>query len=208
MSERNKSTDRPKLVLASASPRRLELLAQIGITPDLVCPADIDEQPHAEELPRVYAQRLAMEKALAVAKIHPHDFVLAADTVVACGRRILPKAESVEVARECLTLLSGRAHRVYTGLSLICGSTSAPQQVTKSVMTRVQFSRLNAQALDAYLSAGEWDGKAGGYAIQGGAAVFIKAVNGSYSNVVGLPLHETANLLQGMGFPLYPVPPG
>lgn len=208
MSERNTSKHQPKLVLASASARRLALLAQIGISPDIVCPADIDEQPHAEELPRVYAERLAAEKALAVAKAHPNDFVLAADTVVACGRRILPKATSVDVARDCLTLLSGRAHRVYTGLSVICGGVGSSRQVTRSVMTRVQVARLSAQALEAYLEGGEWEGKAGGYAIQGAAAVFIRSINGSYSNVVGLPLHETANLLQGMGFPLYQVPPG
>ncbi len=214
MSERKPPKDRPKLVLASASPRRRALLAQIGITPDRVHPAEIDETPHGEERPRVLAERLAAEKALAVAKSYPHDFVLAADTVVACGRRILPKAETVEEARECLALLSGRAHRVYTGLSLIPGCSliegGAPlaRQVTRSVMTRVRVSRLSAQAMNAYLATGEWKGKAGGYAIQGAAALFIKAINGSYSNVVGLPLHETANLLQGMGFPLYQESPG
>jgi len=199
MSELKQTNDRPKLVLASASPRRRDLLAQIGIVPDIISPADIDEQPLPDEAPRVHAERLAGEKAALVAKVYPGDFILAADTVVACGRRILPKAENVETASSCLTLLSGRAHRVYTGLSLAYGG----RQVTKSVLTRVQMARLSDQDLNAYLKGGEWDGKAGGYAIQGSAASFIKAINGSYSNVVGLPLFETANLLKGMGFPLY-----
>lgn len=201
MSELSNTNDRPKLVLASASPRRRDLLAQIGIIPDVVAPADIDEQPFRDEAPRVHAERLAAEKASAIAKKHPSDFVLAADTVVACGRRILPKAENRDTAVECLALLSGRAHRVYTGLSLI----HEGRQVTKSVMTRVQMARLSDADLKAYLEGGEWEGKAGGYAIQGRAALFIKAINGSYSNVVGLPLYEAANLLKGMGFPLYQV---
>jgi septum formation protein len=196
------SSDRPLLVLASASPRRLELLAQIGIVPDVVAPADLDETPGAEEPPRVYAERLAAEKAVAVAAAHDGAFVLAADTVVACGRRILPKAESVEEARTCLQLLAGRAHRVYTGISLVAGG----KQITKSVQTRVQVARLSDADLGAYLACGEWEGKAGGYAIQGLAARFIRGLNGSYSNVVGLPLHETANLLKGSGFPLYQAP--
>lgn len=196
------SPDRPALVLASASPRRLDLLQQVGIVPDVVAPADLDETPGATELPRVYAERLAAEKALAVAASHEDAFVLAADTVVACGRRILPKAETREEAHTCLNLLSGRAHRVYTGISLVKGDT----QITKSVMTRVQVARLSDAELDAYLASGEWQGKAGGYAIQGYAAAFIRGLNGSYSNVVGLPLHETVNLLKGSGFPLYQAP--
>jgi len=196
------TSERPLLVLASASPRRLELLAQIGIVPNVVAPADLDETPRAEEPPRVYAERLAAEKAVAVAAAHDDAFVLAADTVVACGRRILPKAESVEEARNCLQLLSGRAHRVYTGISLVKGG----KQITKSVMTRVQVARLSDADLAAYLASGEWQGKAGGYAIQGLAATFIRGLNGSYSNVVGLPLHETANLLKGNGFQLYQAP--
>lgn len=204
MSELKQTNDRSKLVLAklvlaSASPRRRDLLAQINIVPDVISPADIDEQPLANEAPRVHAERLAAEKAAAIAALYPGDFVLAADTVVACGRRILPKAENEETAKSCLTLLSGRAHRVYTGLSLAYSG----RQVTKSVLTRVQMARLRDQDLNAYLKGGEWDGKAGGYAIQGAASSFIKAINGSYSNVVGLPLFETANLLKGMGFPLY-----
>jgi nucleoside triphosphate pyrophosphatase len=201
MSELSNMNDRPKLVLASASPRRRDLLAQIGVVPDIIAPADIDEKPLPGEAPRVYAERMATEKAVAMAAIHTNDFVLAADTVVACGRRILPKAESVETARQCLDLLSGRAHRVYTGLSL----TIEGRSVTKSVMTRVQVARLSPLDQKAYLAGGEWEGKAGGYAIQGSAALFIKAINGSYSNVVGLPLFETGNLLKGMGFPLYQV---
>jgi len=202
MTNSDTSPDRPALVLASASPRRLDLLQQVGIVPDVVAPADLDETPGATELPRVYAERLAGEKALAVAASHEDAFVLAADTVVACGRRILPKAETREAARTCLNLLSGRAHRVYTGISLVKGDT----QITKSVVTRVQVARLSDAALDAYLASGEWQGKAGGYAIQGYAAAFIRGLNGSYSNVVGLPLHETVNLLKGSGFPLYQAP--
>jgi len=202
MTNSDTSPDRPALVLASASPRRLDLLQQVGIVPDVVAPADLDETPGATELPRVYAERLAGEKALAVAASHEDAFVLAADTVVACGRRILPKAETREAARTCLNLLSGRAHRVYTGISLVKGDT----QITKSVVTRVQVARLSDAELDAYLASGEWQGKAGGYAIQGYAAAFIRGLNGSYSNVVGLPLHETVNLLKGSGFPLYQAP--
>jgi len=194
--------DRPTLVLASASPRRLGLLKQVGIVPGVIAPADLDETPGATELPRVYAERLAAEKALAVAANHQDAFVLAADTVVAYGRRILPKAETEEEARTCLHLLSGRAHRVYTGISLVKGG----RQITKSVMTRVQVARLSDVELNAYLASGEWQGKAGGYAIQGRAAAFIRGLNGSYSNVVGLPLHETVNLLKGSGFPLYQAP--
>jgi len=201
MSDQSEMTRQPKLVLASASPRRYDLLAQIGIVPSHVVPADIDEDPVREEAPRVYAERLAREKALTVATDYPDDFVLAADTVVACGRRILPKAEDVATAQACLNLLSGRAHRVYTGISLHYRG----RQITKSVMTRVQLARLSDLDLNAYLAGGEWQGKAGGYAIQGSAALFIKAINGSYSNVVGLPLYETGNLLKGMGFPLYQV---
>ncbi len=202
MTKSNTSSDRPHLVLASASPRRLDLLKQVGIVPDQVAPADIDETPHAAELPRVYAERLAAEKAAAVAEKHAGAFVLAADTAVACGRRILPKAETEQEARDCLHLLSGRAHRVYTGLSLITGT----KQITKSVMTRVQVARLSDAELEAYIASGEWQGKAGGYAIQGRAAAFIRGLNGSYSNVVGLPLHETVNLLKGSGFPVYQAP--
>ncbi|MEQ9518629.1 MAG: nucleoside triphosphate pyrophosphatase [Parvibaculum sp.] len=190
----------PRLILASASPRRLDLLAQVGIVPSAVCPAEIDETPLKDEAPRVHAERLAREKAASVAAREGDAFVLAADTVVACGRRILPKAEDEATAAKCLALLSGRAHRVYTGISLVV----AGRQVTKSVMTRVIFANLSVPDRKAYLESGEWRGKAGGYAIQGRAAALIRSINGSYSNVVGLPLHETVNLLKGMGFPPYP----
>ncbi len=189
-----------RLVLASASPRRLELLAQVGIVPDAVCPADIEEIPYAGELPRVHAERLAREKAAFIARREDEAFVLAADTVVACGRRILPKAEDEATAAQCLDLLRGRAHRVYTGISLV----TAGRQTTKTVMTRVVFANFSQADQKAYLKSGEWHGKAGGYAIQGRAAALIRSVNGSYSNVVGLPLYETVNLLKGMGFPPYP----
>ncbi len=199
MTNPDTSIRRPPLVLASASPRRLELLKQVGLVPDAVVPAKLDETPGEDEPPRVYAERLASEKAAAIAPAHEDGFVLAADTVVACGRRILPKAETEEDARMCLNLLSGRAHRVYTGISLVTGG----KQTTKSVVTRVKVARLSDAELDAYLTCGEWQGKAGGYAIQGLAAAFIRGLNGSYSNVVGLPLHETVNLLKGSGFPVY-----
>jgi septum formation protein len=188
---------RPPLVLASASPRRLQLLAQIGIVPDRVDPADIDEAPRRDELPPNLAERLAREKASAVAARHPGAFVLAADTVVACGRRILPKAEDVATARRCLDLLSGRRHRVHGGIALV---TPEGRVASRAVRTMVAFKRLSEAELEAYLAAGEWDGKAGGYAIQGRAAAFVEAVNGSYPNVVGLPLFETARLLEGLGW--------
>ena len=188
---------RPPLVLASASPRRLQLLAQIGIVPDRVDPADIDEAPRRDELPPNLAERLAREKASAVAARHPGAFVLAADTVVACGRRILPKAEDVATARRCLDLLSGRRHRVHGGVALV---TPEGRVASRAVRTMVAFKRLSEAELEAYLAAGEWDGKAGGYAIQGRAAAFVEAVNGSYPNVVGLPLFETARLLEGLGW--------
>ena len=185
------------LILASSSPRRRELLAQIGIVPDAIDPADLDETPRAEELPRQLAERLAAEKARLVAQRHPGAFVLGADTVVGCGRRILPKAESVDEARQCLALLSGRRHRVHGGVALV---TPAGKLVQRSVVTAVAMKRLSPQELDAYLASEEWRGKAGGYAIQGRAARFVREIVGSYSNVVGLPLFETATLLEGQGF--------
>ena len=189
----------PRLVLASASPRRLELLRQIGIEADAVDPADIDEKPRKHELPPAYAQRLALAKAVAVRDRHPESFILAADTVVACGRRILPKAEDRETARRCLALLSGRRHRVLGAVVVL-----APdgRRTTRMVRTLVAFQRLSERRICAYLDSGEWMGKAGGYAIQGRAAVFVSALNGSYSNVVGLPLHESVKLLGGLGFPI------
>lgn len=179
-------------MLASASPRRLELLAQIGVTPDLVTPADIDETPHTGELPKPYAERMAAEKAAAVAPDHAGALVLAADTVVACGRRILPKAEDEQTARKCLAMLSGRRHRVISGISIIMPDSN---QITKSVTIMVAFKRLSETDINAYIASGEWDGKAGGYAIQGLGATFVRQISGSYSGVVGLPLFEVGGWL-------------
>jgi septum formation protein len=185
------------LILASSSPRRRELLAQIGILPEAIDPADIDETPRKDELPPQHAQRLAAEKAQLVARRHPGAFVLGADTVVGCGRRILPKTETIEQARACLTLLSGRRHRVHGGVALV---TPGGKLVQRRVTTAVAMKRFSSQELDAYLASKEWHGKAGGYAIQGYAARFVREIIGSYSNVVGLPLFETATLLEGQGF--------
>lgn len=190
---------RPRLVLASASPRRVDLLAQIGLVPDAIDPADIDETPLPGETPIRHAERLALEKARAVAARHPNAFILAADTVVACGIRILPKAEDEATARRCLDLLSGRRHRVHGGIALIGPDGSV---TSRRVQTAVIFKRLSAVEMDWYLAGGEWRGKAGGYAIQGQAARFIREVVGSYSNVVGLALFETAQMLTGRGFAL------
>jgi septum formation protein len=188
---------RPTLVLASASPRRLELLRQIGIEPDLIDPAEIDETPLAGELPAAYALRLAAAKARAVMPRHPGAYLLAADTVVACGRRILPKPEDEATARSCLKLLSGRRHRVHCAIAI-----AAPDGplAMRRVDSRVAFKRLSEAEIEGYLATGEWRGKAGGYAIQGRAAAFVSWVCGSYSNIVGLPLFETAQLLSGHGF--------
>ena len=185
----------PPLILASASPRRLALLAQIAVTPDRVLPADIDETPLRDELPRLYAQRMAREKSAAA--VTPGAFVLAADTVVAVGRRILPKAETGEQARACLQLLSGRRHHVLTALVLTSPDGGVSARLSDST---VIFARLTDAQLNAYLDCGEWQGKAGGYAVQGAAAAFIRALHGSYSGVVGLPLFETAQLLRGRGY--------
>jgi nucleoside triphosphate pyrophosphatase len=192
-----------RLVLASESPRRKALLAQAGIVPDSVRAASIDETPLKGELPRVHALRLAVDKALAVAKKHGDNragssaLVLAADTVVACGRRILPKAESAEAVRDCLKLLSGRQHQVITAVAVIMPDGRIRSRV---VLTRVVFSRLTDADVDAYVQCREGIGKAGGYAIQGRAEVFVRHINGSYSNVVGLPLAETVALLRGCGY--------
>lgn len=185
------------LVLASASPRRLALLAQIGVVPDRVVSTDIDETPLPRELPRAHAVRLARAKAGAVDA--PGCFVLAADTVVGAGRRILPKAETAAQARECLLLLSGRRHRVTTAVVLCAPDGRRTERLVESVVT---FARLTPAQVAAYLDGGEWRGKAGGYAIQGQAACFIRFLSGSYSNVVGLPLFETAQLLRGCGWAL------
>lgn len=187
----------PALILASASPRRLDLLAQIGIVPNVVDPADVDETPLKLELPSPHALRLAEAKARAVAERHPDAFVLAADTVVACGRRILPKAETLAQAKACLALLSGRRHRVIGGICLIGPDGKVATRVVTTVVT---FKSLDQSEREAYLASGEWHGKAGGYAIQGRAAMYVRYVGGSYSNVVGLALHETYALLRGQGY--------
>jgi septum formation protein len=182
----------PAFVLASASPRRRDLLAQIGITPDTVAPADIDETPAPGELPKPHAERLAREKAAAVAAGHTGCLILAADTVVAVGKRILPKAEDEATARRCLALLSGRRHTVISGISLVLPD---GRQLTKSVTTTVAFKVLSREDTESYIAGGEWDGKAGGYAIQGHAAAFVRFISGSYSSVVGLPLFEVGGWL-------------
>lgn len=187
------------LILASASPRRLELLKQVDLIPDHVIPAEIDETPLRGELPRALAIRLAKRKADEIAKNNPNSFILASDTVVACGRRILGKATDQSEARRFLNLLSGRRHSVYTGISLI----SPSGQSHKTVKTVVKFKRMSEHDIDHYLNHDEWVGKAGAYAIQGRAAQYISSINGSYSNVVGLPLMETVNMLKGCGFSLY-----
>ena len=186
-----------RLVLASASPRRLDLLRQIGLVPDEVEAAEIDETPLKSETPRQTALRLAVEKAAKVAAARPGDYVLAADTVVAVGRRILPKVETPDEGRRCLELLSGRAHRVLTGVAV-----AAPggRGASRLVESRLVFKRLSAAELEAYLESGEGVGKAGGYAIQGRAGAFVISLQGSYPAVVGLPLYETVNLLRGQGF--------
>ncbi|HEY6719462.1 MAG TPA: nucleoside triphosphate pyrophosphatase [Reyranella sp.] len=183
----------PPLVLASASPRRLDLLRQVGLEPAEIDPADIDETPRPGEAPRSYALRMAKAKLTAVACRHPGAVVLAADSVVVCGRRILPKAETEEEARACLKLLSGRRHRVLGGIAVGGPNGSVRARLVETV---VRFKRLEAAELDDYLRCDEWRGKAGGYAIQGHAARFITFVSGSYSNVVGLPLFETVALLK------------
>lgn len=186
-----------KLVLASASPRRLELLAQIGIAPDAVAPADIDETPLRDESPRRLALRLAEQKAAAVADANGGSFILAADTVVACGQRALGKPSDTAEARKFLKLLSGRRHRVYGGICVIAPDGTARSRV---VETRVTFRGLDEGDIKRYLAGDEWQGKAGAYAIQGLAATFVRDLAGSYSNVVGLSLYDADALLRGLGF--------
>ena len=197
---------RVKLVLASASPRRLALLDQVDLAPDLLFPADIDETPKKRETPRALALRLAKAKADAATKANqvkelgPNTFILAADTVVAVGRRTIPKPEKIEEAAAALRLLSGRAHKVITAICLVAPNN---QIRTRLVETKVRLKRLTRDDVETYLMSDEWRGKAGGYAIQGRAEAFVRMVNGSYSNVVGLPLYETITLLQGNGYPVY-----
>ena len=199
------AANRPELILASASPRRLALLNQIGVEPEHLVPAQIDETPEKNELPRKLAQRLADQKAHTAAHkaralgLPGNAVVLGADTVVAVGRRILPKAETLDEAAMCLKLLSGRAHRVFTGLALLTPSGALRRRLVES---RIRFKRLSAREIEAYLSSAEWRDKAGGYAIQGIAGAFVMKLQGSYSGVVGLPLYETAGLLQSAGYPV------
>ncbi len=186
-----------QLILASASPRRLDLLKQIGITPDHVIPADIDETPLKAELPRDYALRVAISKAQAVMAQQSGSYILSADTVVACGRRILPKTENEAEARACLSLLSGRRHRVINGIALVLPDGGIKTRVTE---TTVQFKSLSDTEINTYIASGEWQGKAGGYAIQGLAAVFVPFIRGSYSTVVGLSLYDTMQMFKSSGF--------
>jgi septum formation protein len=182
------------LILASSSPRRLMLLKQIGIVPDQVVHPDIDETPARDELPRPYVVRMARAKALAV--LSPDRLVLAADTVVSAGRRILPKAEDADQVRGCLSLLSGRRHRVMTAI-VLTGPGGSTERMVESIVT---FNRLTEEQIERYVATGEGEGKAGGYAINGRAASFVRFLSGSYSGVVGLPLFETAQLLRGHGW--------
>lgn len=191
---------RGPFVLASSSPRRRDLLAQIGLVPDAIVPAEIDETPLPRELPAPMARRLARAKAEAVAAAHPGALVLGADSVVAAGRRALPKAETEEEARACLALLSGRRHRVHAG---VCAIAPDGRRAERLVTTIVTFKRLTPAEIEGYVATGEWHGKAGGYAIQGRGGAFVRFIAGSYSAVVGLPVMETTALLSGLGF----VPP-
>lgn len=184
------------MILASASPRRLELLARIGVVPDQVDPAHIDEAPLKDEQPVPYARRMAAQKAAATAVRHPGKVILGADTVVACGRRILPKAETEEQALSCLSLLSGRRHRVHSAVTVISGDGVARHRVSTSVLA---FKVLSKAEINAYVLGREWEGKAGGYAVQGYAESFVRTLSGSHSGVMGLPLFETRALLQAAG---------
>ncbi len=190
------STYRP-LILASSSPRRLALLRQVGIEPDAVDPADIDETPGRDETPRRLAARLAREKTAVVAARHPGAYVLGSDTLVAVGRRILNKPEDEAEARRMLTLMSGRAHRVMSGLALATPDGGIHERL---VETRMQFKRLSEAEVEGFIASNEWQGVAGGYRIQGRAEGFVTAISGSYSSVVGLPLYETRMLLEGWGW--------
>jgi nucleoside triphosphate pyrophosphatase len=196
---------RPALVLASGSPRRLALLQQAGVEPDALLPADVDEAPLKAETPRELVKRLARSKAEVARKLArnrpdlQNSFVIAADTVVSVGRRVLPKAEVVEEAAACLRLLSGRTHKVHTAVCVVTPKDALRERIVES---RVRFKRLSRDELESYLASGEWRGKAGGYAIQGFAGTFVVKLVGSYSNVVGLPLYETISLLDGEGYPV------
>jgi septum formation protein len=190
------AVSRPPIVLASASPRRLDLLRQIGLEPDHIDPPEIDESHTRFELPRAYAKRMAIEKLTVAASRHQGAVVIAADTVVACGRRILPKAEDAATARTCLKLLSGRRHQVWGGIAVALPD---GRRLSRIVETDVILQRLEASEIERYIASDEWHGKAGGYAIQGRAAAFIRSIAGSYSNVVGLSLSDLAAMLRGNG---------
>lgn len=186
------------LILASASPRRQELLARIGIVPDQIIPADIDENPRKDELPLPYVRRMAEEKADAIAEKYPSDIIIAADTIVMVGRRILGKPENADDAVRMLKIMSGRRHKVCTAVCIV----DAAQKRTRVVESVVQFKRLSDAEIQNYIASREWEGKAGGYAIQGCAEAFVKAISGSFSNIVGLPLYDTAQLLAAFGVKL------
>lgn len=188
---------RNKLILASASPRRVDLLKQILIKPDDICPADIDESPLKNEHPKDLAHRLACEKAKSIAAIHKNAYILAADTTVACGRRLLDKAEDEAYARQCMEMLSGRRHHVYGGIALITPDGKCISRVCDTV---VKFKRLSKDEIDDYIASNEWNGKAGGYGIQGLASQYVSFLSGSYSNVVGLSLYDVSAMLKGAGF--------
>lgn len=200
------SSERVKLVLASGSPRRLALLEQAGLPPDLLNPTLVDELARKNEAPRTLAKRLAQTKAEAAAHarqveaLGPKRFIVAADTVVASGRRIIPKPEGIDEAAAALQLLSGRAHKVFTAVCIVTPKNSYRVRV---VETKVRFKRLSREDIESYLMSGEWRGKAGAYAIQGRAEAFVRSINGCYSNVVGLPLHDTVMMLEGAGYPVY-----
>jgi septum formation protein len=194
-----KENGRPRLVLASASPRRLALLELIGLKPDLVAPADIDETALKQERPRQLARRLAVEKGRAAKAGHERDYILSADTVVACGRRMLPKTETEQETRDCLALLSGRKHDVLTGVAVLAPDGRVASRVVETCVT---FKRLSHADIEGYIASGEWRGKAGGYGIQGHAGAFVSDLAGSYPSVMGLPLYETVCLLEGLGYPV------
>lgn len=187
----------PRLILASGSPRRKDLLTQAGISPDLVISADIDESPLKKELPRVYTMRMAQEKARKVRLTNDSDFIISADTVVCCGRTILPKAGDSSQVKQCLKILSGRSHRVLTA---VCVINPQGKESLKIISTKVAFKRLSNAEIEHYINSQEGIGKAGGYAIQGLAGCFVNNINGSYSSIVGLPLCETVNMLTGLGY--------
>lgn len=205
MSLRWVSPHQEPVILASASPRRVQLLHQLGLIPDDIIPADSDETPYKAELPGPYARRMADQKAAIIAQQHPNAFIIGADTVVACGRRILPKAETAQDAKDCMTLLMGRSHRVYGGLSLYLPAHAVKDKAagkifTKLSLSHVAFRRLDEKELSHYISFGDWQGKAGGYAIQGDAAPFIRQIKGSYSQIMGLDIYQMAALLKSAGF--------